>query len=67
MKPLNLTAADRAGVTVTFSVNRFEAYAANGALLIAASTKAGLKEQLSLNGITGAKFDGIAQRKYLAG
>ena len=63
-KLLNLEAADRINCAVTYNVNRFEVYHANGYLLTAASTKADLKAQLAANGIK-AIFDGAAQRKYL--
>ena len=66
MKTLNLTPADRTNCSVTFNVNRFEVYHANGWLITAAQTKADLKAQLAENGILGAKFDSAAQRKYLA-
>ena len=66
MKTLNLTIADRTNCTVTFNLNRFEVYHANGWMLTAAQTKADLKAQLVENGIIGAKFDSAAQRKYLA-
>jgi hypothetical protein len=65
-KPLNITDEDRAGVRVTFNVNRFEVYHRDGWLMTAANDKASLKEQLSANRIKGAMFDGVAQRKYLA-
>lgn len=67
MKLLNLTATDRANCAVTFNVNtdRFEVYLASGRLLTEANSKFGLKMQLAAAGITGAKFDGAAQRKYL--
>ena len=66
MKKLNLTPADCTNCTVTFNINRFEVYHANGWMITAAQTKADLKSQLSENGIVGAKFDSAAQRKYLA-
>jgi hypothetical protein len=66
-KPLNITEQDRVNCVVTFNVNRFEVYHANGWLMTAASTKASLKEQLAQNGIKNAKFDSVATRKYLAG
>ena len=66
MKKLNLTPADCTNCTVTFNINRFEVYHANGWMMTAAQTKADLKSQLVENGITGAKFDSAAQRKYLA-
>ena len=65
MKTLNLAPADRANCSVTFNVNRFEVYHANGWLITAAQTKADLKAQLAENGILGAKFDSAAARKYL--
>ena len=66
MTTLSLTTADRTNCTVTFNINRFEVYHANGWMMTAAQTKADLKAQLAENGITGAKFDSAAQRKYLA-
>jgi hypothetical protein len=66
-KPLNTEAADRINCTVTFNVNRFEVYHANGWLMTAASTKTDLKSQLSQNGIKNPMFDSIATRKYMAG
>jgi hypothetical protein len=66
MTTLNLTTADRTNCTVTFNINRFEVYHASGWMMTAAQTKADLKSQLADNGITGAKFDSAAQRKYLA-
>lgn len=65
LKPLNLDPADRVGCSVTYNVNRFEVYHADGWLMTEAQTKADLKAQLAQNGITGAVFDGAAQRKYL--
>ena len=65
MKTLNLAPADRANCSVTFNVNRFEVYHANGWLITTAQTKADLKAQLAENGILGAKFDYAAARKYL--
>jgi hypothetical protein len=66
-KPLNLTEQDRIGCKITFNVNRFEVYHANGWLMTAASSKTSLKEQLVQNKIKNAVFDGIATRKYIAG
>lgn len=66
-KPLNLTEQDRTGCKITFNVNRFEVYHANGWLMTAASSKTSLKEQLAQNKIKNAVFDGIATRKYIAG
>ncbi len=65
MKALILTAADRLNCAVTYNVNRFEVYHAAGWLMTAATSKADLIAQLAHNGITGARFDGAAQRKYL--
>jgi len=65
MKYLNLTATDRLNCAVTYNVNRFEVYHAQGWLMTAASDKADLVAQLAQNGITGARFDSAAQRKYL--
>lgn len=64
-KLLNITDAERQGVTVTFNVNRYEVYAASGFLLTAADSKSSLKQQLAENGIVDAKFDGDAVRAYL--
>jgi hypothetical protein len=64
-KPLNITDVDRVGVKVTYNVNRFEVYHANGWMMTAAQTKTDLKSQLAQNGIKDAMFDGIAQRMYL--
>ena len=67
MKALNLTASQRADVRVTFSVNKFVATCAESEFLIGAyASKSALKADLALNGITGARFDGIAQRQDLA-
>jgi hypothetical protein len=66
MKLLNMTDDERKNCTVTYNVNRFEVYGALGNRLTAAYDKASLKQQLSENRIS-AKFDGIAQRKYLLG
>jgi len=66
MTTLNLTPIDRVNCIVTFNVHRFEVYHACGWLMTAAQTKADLKAQLAENGITNAKFDSAAQRKYLA-
>ena len=63
-KLLNLEPADRVNCHVTYNVNRFEVYHADGYLLTAASTKADLQAQLADNGIK-AVFDGAAQRKYM--
>jgi hypothetical protein len=64
IKLLNLKAADRINCRVTYNVNRFEVYHADGHFMTAASTKADLQAQLADNGIK-ATFDGAAQRKYL--
>lgn len=66
-KPLNLTDDERKGCLVTYNLNRFEVYAADGTFLTGADTKASLKEQLNTNRIKGALFDSIAQRMYLKG
>ena len=63
-KLLNLEPADRINCLVTYNVNRFEVYHADGHMLTAANTKADLQAQLAANGIKAA-FDGAAQRKYL--
>lgn len=61
---LNLTNAERANVSVTFNVNRFEAY--SGDILVGKYfDKAAMKAEFRENEIVGAQFDGIAQRKYL--
>ena len=65
LKPLDLSAADRAGVVVTYSINRFEVYHADGWLMTAAQDKAELQKQLTQNQITDAEFDAVARRKYL--
>lgn len=65
IKTLNLSPADRIGCVVTFNVNRFEVYHANGWLMTAALNKADLKAQLKQNGISGARFDAGAVRKYM--
>lgn len=65
LKPLNLSAEDRVGCTVTFNLNRFEVYHASGWMMTAAQTKADLTQQLMQNQITNAKFDTIASSKYL--
>jgi hypothetical protein len=65
MKILNLGPSDRVGVMVTYNVNRFEVYHADGWMMTAASSKADLVSQLSQNGLQGAKLDSAAQRKYL--
>lgn len=65
-KLLNITDAERQGVTVTFNVNRYEVYAAAGWMMTAANSKSSLKQQLLENGIVNAKFDAIATRAYLA-
>ena len=65
MKPLNLTAADRLNCAVTFNVNKFEVYHADGWIMFSAYDKQELKEQLAANGIKGVLFDGIAQQFYL--
>ena len=65
LKPLNLSADDRIGCTVTFNLNRFEVYHADGWMMTAAQTKADLTKQLMHNQITDAKFDSIASGKYL--
>jgi hypothetical protein len=66
MKRLNLQPSQRERCTVTYNINRFEVYLADGCFVTAASTKADLKVQLAQNGINGAMFDRSAQRKYLA-
>jgi hypothetical protein len=63
-KPLNLTPADRTGCTVTYNVNRFEVFHADGWMMTAASSKADLKEQLATNQLV-ASFDDMAATKYL--
>ena len=64
---LNLTDAERGSVTVTFNVNRYEAYLPDGLLVGAYMTKQALRDDFKANGIHGAQFDAMAQRKYLAG
>lgn len=66
MKTLNLGLADNVGCRVTYNVNRFEVYHADGYLLTAAATKADLKAVLTQNRIKGAVFDAAARSKYLA-
>jgi hypothetical protein len=63
---LNLTDEQRTGVKVTFSVNKFEAYLPSGALLGKYTSKVKLAAEFRENNITGAMFDGISQRMYLA-
>jgi hypothetical protein len=65
-KLLNLTEADRKGCQVTFNVNRFEVYHANGWLLTATKDKVDLKQQISENGLVSVVFDSVAAAKYLA-
>ena len=63
---LNLSDSERRSVVVTFDVNRFVATVGDfdGILIGKYYDKAALKADFKANGITGAKFDGIAQRKY---
>lgn len=64
---LNLTASDRNTVRVTFSVNKFIAtFGEYDALLGAYASKGDLKREFKENGITNAKFDGIARNMYLS-
>ena len=65
---LNLSDVQRKSVVVTFDVNRFVATLgdSDGVLIGKYYDKAALQSDFKANGITGAKFDGIAQRKYLA-
>jgi hypothetical protein len=66
-RKLNLTDEERGQVTVTFNVNRFEAYCGQHQFLIGAYlTKDALKRDFAFNGIRNAQFDSIAQREYLA-
>lgn len=65
LKPLNITDAERAGCQITYNVNRFEVYTKTGMFLTAAYSKADLIEQLRVNRITDARYDVIAQNKYL--
>lgn len=62
---LNLSDVQRKAVCVTFDVNRFVA-TVDGILIGKYYDKAALKADFKANGITGAKFDGIAQRQYMA-
>lgn len=62
---LNLTNSERECVTVTFNVNKFEAFLASGALIGKYASKSSMKSEFAENNIR-AKFDGIAQRQYLA-
>lgn len=64
MKKLNLTQAERTSVSVTFEVNKFVAYLPSGAVLGKYASKNAIKKDFAFNEITGAKFDGLAQRKY---
>lgn len=66
MKSLNLTDEDRIGCTVTFNVNRFEVYHADGWMLTAAQTKQDLNSQLWQNQLLNAKFDAMARRMFLS-
>ena len=65
---LNLSDSERRSVVVTFDVNRFVATVGDfdGILIGKYYDKAALKADFKANGIIGAKFDGIAQRQYLA-
>ena len=65
LRPLNLSDEDRVGCTVTYNVNRFEVYHADGWMMTAAQTKTDLNSQLWQNGLLNAKFDAIASCKYL--
>ena len=65
MKNLNLAPADRLNCLVTYNVNRFEVYHADGWLMTAAINKDDLKQQLAQNEIKGALFDRAAKYKYL--
>ena len=65
---LNLSDVQRKSVCVTFDVNRFVATVgdADGILIGRYYDKTALKADFEANGIIGAKFDGIAQRQYVA-
>jgi hypothetical protein len=65
MKKLNLTEAERNGISVTFEVNKFVAYLPSGALLGKYSSKNAIKAEFRLNNITNAKYHGMAIQKYL--
>ena len=65
---LNLTDSERTNVRVTFSVNKFIATCGDSGFNLGAyASKDAMKREFAENGITGAKFDGLAQRMYLAG
>jgi hypothetical protein len=67
-KTLNLTDVDRKNARVTYNVNRFEVYHADGYMLTAAVDKVDLKAQLAANGFDPATtvLDAAAMRKYMA-
>ena len=72
MTKLNLTAAQRIGVRVTFEVNQFVVYGSRFSQvaecrLTAAYTNENLREQITFHGFTGVSLDALATQKYLAG
>ena len=69
MTKLNLTAAQRIGVRVTYEVNQFVVYGPAGSgleecRLTAAYTKDDLRAELKSHGLTGAVLDASASSKY---
>tara|TARA_R110000868_G_scaffold23663_1_gene94875 strand:+ start:424 stop:654 length:231 start_codon:yes stop_codon:yes gene_type:complete len=65
MKNLNLAPADRLNCLVTYNVNRFEIYHADGWLMTTAISKDDIEQQLAQNEIKNAMFDRAATYKYL--
>jgi hypothetical protein len=63
IRPLNLDPVDRLNCVVTFNVNRFEIYHANGWLMSAAYDTGRLNDIIGINSLE-CTFDKIAERMY---
>ena len=64
IRPLNLDADDRKNCTITFNMNRFEIYHANGWLMSATGDVGRLEEIISMNDL-GCTFDALAKKMYI--
>jgi hypothetical protein len=63
-RPLNLDENDRKNCMITFNVNRFEIYHANGWLMSASNDVGRLEDIIGLNRLE-CTFDAFAKKMYL--
>ena len=63
IRPLNLDPVDRLNCVVTFNVNRFEIYHANGWLMSSAYDTGRLNDIIGINSLE-CTFDKAAERMY---